>query len=412
MCMTNRLAGLVATLAFCACPFLFAAPADNWTMWQGNAGHTGYLPDTLLIDRRTFAWSERAAPTAISGLAVSTDTVFTSNSVNYQLNGNLIAQLGAQSLSDGSALWAVNFAPGVTITPPAYADGRVFVVENITADFDTAGQPFLSGFDAKTGEALFRVQLPLAGTMYNSPTVADGQIFFDLQVNDAPFATPFNSFGSAAAANGQLLWQSATSNGDGQMPTWFDGHIYGYSTQLNIYEAINGVSEGAIVNPADTTNNASGLAPLVTGAMAYATQGGKIVALDLSVPQVAWIEDVNATGQVATDGSSVFYLSAGALTLRDSADGTLQWGWEAPSGDPGTTGGQLTDNFIVTKTHVILTDFDSTYFIDRRTHKLVGSYTVGGLIALAADRLVIADGQGIVTVFNLPSDELFANAFE
>jgi len=381
-------------------------------MWQGNAGHTGYLPDTLLIDQRTFAWSERAAPTSISGLAVSTDTVFTSNSVSYQSNGNLIAQLEAQSLSDGSALWTIEFASGVTITPPAYAAGRVFVVENIAADFRTAGQPFLSGFDSKTGAALFRVQLPLAGTMYDSPTVAGGQVFFELQVVNGPFATPYTSFGGASAADGQLLWQSATTSGDGHVPTWFDGRIYGYSTQLNVYEAASGTSDGAIINPADTIDHASGRAPLVSGALAYATQGGKLVAIDLSVPRVVWTKDVNAAGQIATDGSSVFYLSAGALTLRDSAVGTLQWGWEAPSGGPASTSGLLTDNIIVTKTHVILTDLSSTYFIDRRSHKLVGSYSVGGLIALAADRLVIADAQGIVTVFNLPSDELFANAFE
>jgi hypothetical protein len=242
--------------------------------------------------------------------------------------------------------------------------------------------------------------------------VADGKVFFDLLVMNGPFATPFTSFGSASAADGQLLWQSATTSGDGHMPTWFDGRIYGYSTMLNIYEGATGASDGAIVNPADTVDNASGRAPLITSALAYVTQGGKLVALDLSVPQVAWTKDVNAAGQVATDGTSLFYLSAGALTLRDAADGTLRWGWEAPSGGPGGSGVALQDNLIVTKTHVILSDLGSTYIIDRSTHKMAASYTVGGLIALAADRLVIADAQGIVTVFNLPSDELFANAFE
>jgi hypothetical protein len=409
--MTTRLAGFAVAFALCACPSAFAAPGDTWTMWQGDAGHTGYLPDTLLIEQRTFAWSERAASTAISGLAVSTDTVFTSSSVNYQLNGNLIAQFEAQALSDGSAMWTIDFAPGVTISAPAYADGRVFVVENIANGYET-GQPYLSAFNAKSGTVLFRVQLPLAGTMYDSPTVSDGQVFFQLQVSNGPFTPAYTSFGSAAAANGQLLWQSAATSGDGRVPTWFGGRIYGYSTRLNVYDAASGASDGSIVNPADMADTSSARAPVIAGGLAYATQGGKIIAMDLSVPHVAWTKDVNASGQVATDGSSVFYLSAGALTLRDSALGTLQWGWEAPSGGPASTGGLLTDNFIITRTHVILTDLLSTYFIDRHLHKVVGSYSVGGLIALAADRLVIADAQGIVTVFRLPSDELFANAFE
>ena len=33
-----------------------AASTDNWPMYQGNPGHTGYVSQTLLADRARAAW--------------------------------------------------------------------------------------------------------------------------------------------------------------------------------------------------------------------------------------------------------------------------------------------------------------------------------------------------------------------
>jgi hypothetical protein len=133
------------------------------------------------------------------------------------------------------------------------------------------------------------------------------------------------------------------------------------------------------------------------------------VAFDLN-SRGAWSADHNARGQISTDGAHVFY-SAGALTVRDAATGALQWGWEAPQVQIGAYA-SLSDNLIVTKTHVIVTDGSRLYFINRDSHFLDGSFKVAGLIAYAAGKVIVADTQGIVTAFDVPADEVFSSGFE
>lgn len=407
---TNATVALAMAI-FAAAQAASAAPADEWPMWQCGADHAGYQGDTLLFGARTFGWSQRARPGAITGLAASSTLVFTTDSATAQPT-NAVATLGAQALVDGHPVWSVSFPSGTAISAPAYADGIVFFVENVYGGFNTNGTRFLDALDAATGQTIYRVALSLPGTMFDAPTPSGGQIYFESQTSPGTFsATPANWFGSASAASGQLEWQSNSAMGDGVMPTISGTHVYGYTTVLNVLDADSGVTDFSIANGAIGGGFSQGRAPIVVGSRAFMTQGGQVVAFDLAAQSVAWAKDTNASGQIATDGKLLFYLSAGALAVRAIDDGALQWGWEAPQSGLGNSGG-LTDNMIVTKSHVILTDGIKTYFIDRMSHFLVGSYQVAGLIAYANDQVIIGDLNGNVTTFRVPSDEIFANSFE
>jgi len=410
--MLERYRWLAAAIAFCGLlspSVLLGAPSDTWAMWQGDAGHTGYQPDTLLFPQRTFAWSESAQPLAITGLAASGTMVFTTDTAAYQTTGS--TALAAQAMADGHGVWSISFPSGTAISAPAYSDGKVFVVESIQAGA-APGSRFLDAFDAASGAAVYRVPLAPAGIMLDSPTISGGHVYFESSALSDPFpSNATNTFGSVSAATGALEWQSQSTQGDGTMPTVFGGRIFGYTTQLNVFDGATGTAISSIANPLDAADLSSGRCPTVLGTAAYGIQGGRVVAFDLVAGAVAWTRDGNALGQIATDGQYLFHLSAGALAVRDASTGTLQWGWEAPQSGP-VNSGALTDNLIVTRSHVILTDGIKTYFIDRTTHLPVGSYAVAGLIAYAGDKLIIADAQGIVTTIHLPSDELFSNSFE
>jgi outer membrane protein assembly factor BamB len=388
--------------------------ADSWAMWQGDAAHSGYAPKTLFFAERRFAWSKFARPAAITGMAVSSTAVFATDSPTSQYSSSPPATLGAQDLSDGHTLWSISFPTGTAISAPAFADGMLFFVENLYGGFDIPDTRYLDAVDAATGNPVFRVPLALAGTMFDSPTVAGGHIYFESRVDPSPIgplSTTAYWFGSASEQTGTLEWQSQTAAGDGRVPTLVDDRLYGCTTQLNILDPATGATISSIANPDDAVDLCSGAAPAVAGSFAYANQGTALVAFDLTAGKVAWSVDHNAGGQVSTDGSRVFYLSSGALTVRDAATGALLWGWEAPQQQIGNYA-TLSDNLIVTKSHVIVTDGTYLYFINRDSHFLDGSFKVAGLIAYAADKVVVGDAQGVVTVFELPADELFFNGFE
>jgi outer membrane protein assembly factor BamB len=379
-------------------------------MWQGDAAHSGYLPDTLLLAQRTLAWSKVARPGAITAMVASNTAVFTTDSPTYQYSAGSAATLGAQDLSDGHTLWSISFPSDTVISGPAYADGALFFVENIYQGFNDADTRFLTAVDATTGQQIYRVPLPLVGTTVDTPTISNGHVYLQSQVYPGSYSPSPYSFGSFAEVSGSLEWQSESA-GDGTLPTVIGDRIYGCLATLNILDAADGTTLDAVPNPDDTSDACTTKAPAVLGSMAYVNQGDRLAAFDLQAGTVAWSVDHYAAGQISTDGASLFYNSAGALTVRDAATGTLQWGWEAPLGSIGSSGA-LSDNMVVTKTHVILSDGNKLYFIDRNTHFLVGSYQVAGIVAFASNRVLVGDASGIVTAFHVPTEEIFASGFE
>jgi hypothetical protein len=204
---------------------------------------------------------------------------------------------------------------------------------------------------------------------------------------------------------------SQSPAGDGRMASVYNGVVYGFTTRLNALNPADGTTLLAIPNPNDTVDTSSGRAPVFAGNSAFVTQGKQVAAFDVGVPDYAWSIDHYAAGQVATDGNEIFYISTGALAVHDSVTGALAWGWEAPAQGPGNPGA-ISDNFIVTKSHVILSDGVDIYFINRATHREETGYQVAGVLAYAADTLLVGDKNGIVTAFHLPSDEIFKGSFE
>jgi len=380
-------------------------------MWQGDATHSGYLPDTLLFGQRTFAWSKFARPAGITGMVASNTAVFTTDSPSYQYDAGSAATLRALALSDGHLLWSISFPPDTIISAPAYADGAVFFVEDIYPGIGPPDTRFLTSVDAANGIQVYRVPLPVGGTTVDAPTISNGHVYLQNQLLPGSYSQGIAyQFTSFSEATGDLEWQSQSPNGDGVLPTVVGDYVYGCFMTLNVLNVADGLSAGSIPNPG-ASYLCTTRAPIVLGSLAYANQDNKLVAFDLQAGEVAWSVDNNAVGQISTDGAHLFYLSAGALTVRDALTGALEWGWESPIGPIGSTT-SLTDNMVVTKTHVILTDGGKLYFIDRSTHFLVGSYKVAGLIGFAGNLVLVGDTKGVVTAFRVPTEELFANGFD
>lgn len=149
-------------------------------------------------------------------------------------------------------------------------------------------------------------------------------------------------------------------------------------------------------------------APVVVGNYAFVTSYGSLVAFDLLNQVIAWQQNINASGQVSTDGTELFVKAGGALSVRDPTTGNQLWSWA-----PAATASVMS-NIVVTKSHVIASDLNATYLISRITHLTDATIPHGGPeIAYGDDTIVVAsDLNSTVSAYYLPTDEVFSNSFQ
>ena len=400
-----RFAGLVCALAVAS---VHASPADTWGTWQRDAAHSGFAPATVSMSRIGYAWSRQVHDAAIAGLAASETTVFTTVAPNYYGNAPPV-KLVAQDIASGDILWSVTSAPGASFGEPAYADGRLYVVEIAYTSDGSSADIALVCRDAATGVEFWRDELspPSSFNFYPvyAPTIEDGVVYvLDL-------AGDVHRLDSISALNGGIRWSVPIVDHDTRAVTVAGGFVYSMSDGLAIIDQADGATLDFIADPGQDDPPAGPRAPTVLGATALATSSAQLIAFDLASGQIESSLAIHASGQIATDGAEIFVLSAGALSVRDAASGTLHWGFEAPQTGP-VNPGYLSDNIVVLKSHVVVSDGIDTYILNRSTRQPELSYTLGGRLAYAADKLLIADGEGNVTAFDLPSDELFGGDFD
>lgn len=381
-----------------------ASTSDSWGTWQGDAAHTGFVADAFVGSSVRQSWRVAAQTNAIGGLAASSTMVFTTVDPNLQ-QLSMQQTLVAQDLGDGHPVWTITFPLNTKIGTPAYADGEVFITEHHYSGFSEDAY-YIDAFDAASAAPIFQQQI-FPPTAYVAPTIANGHVYFV----EATSASVEGVFASLSELTGILDWTSDTQDPNGRMPVFVDNQLFGFSTTLNMLASPTGAFRGSIADPNDTSDISGGLTPTVIGSTAYATHGYRLVAFDLPTKSVNWSVDLGATGQISTDGHDLFFLSSGALSVRDAQTGALKWGWEAPQPGIGVTVG-VSDNMIVTRTHVILSDSSSTYFINRATRMLDSSYGACGLLAYAGHKVIAADTNGVVTAFSVGSDVVFSDSFE
>jgi outer membrane protein assembly factor BamB len=385
-----------------------ASPADRWETWQRDAAHSGFAPDTVSMSDIGYAWSRQVHDGAIVGLAASQTAVFTTVAPNYFGNAPPV-DLVAQDIASGEILWSVTSAPGASFGEPAYAGGRLYVVEVAYTSDGSSADIALVCRDAATGAQIWRDELSPPSSFFSYPLYAptiDGGIVYVLDL-----AGDVHRLASISASNGATLWSVPIVDHDTRAVTVTGGFVYSISDGLAIIDPADGATLDFIAAPGEDDPFAGPRAPTVVGATAFATSSEELIAFDLASGEIASSLAIHASGQIATDGTEIFVLSAGALSVRDAASGVLHWGFEAPQTGP-VNPGALSDNIVVLKSHVVVSDGISTYIVNRSTRQPELSYALGGRLAYAADKLLIADGAGNVTAFDLPSDELFRGDFE
>lgn len=349
----------------------------DWSTFQGNAAHTGYVPVTLNPDQFALRWKIGSVNPRNASTTSALGTLVAANGVFYTARDN---KLQARKELDGSLVWTYDLSSLAypTVNPPAVDNGVVYMV---------AGQQqsaFMFGLDAATGSVVMKSAMPSQWGGYMAPVATGNAVY-----------TSGGGYGGlyAFGAGGDTLFKVPGQMGDLWSPAVDANSVYVYgNNSLAIYDRKSGDLQGKIddlVNPSYSFG--PGGAPVL---------GSKGMVLAASYSNATWSGGSNALMKFNVEKGYIDWRVNGAysvtpayadgvvyalnkspmrLEVRAESDAALRWSWTPPIAGETLWNGEP----VVTKNMVFVSTDRNTYAIDLRTRKPVWSYPLAGRLALS-----------------------------
>jgi len=351
--------------------------AVEWTMYQGNASHTGYNP--VAMDVRVFRelWSKNVSTAALNPVTAGEGKVFVSTNAYFG-----IQQAKSLDARTGNEFWSRDFGAIHSVNPPAYGNGTVYL--------QTGGHEdsFLWAIDATSGTVRFRNAYGNQWSRYYAPVVVGTSVYIAGGYYGGMYG--FNT-------DGTQRWFTALNQYDQFVPAVKNGFVYAYtgsySPKLTVADTATGAIAYEIADPGFVWDGWSmNSAPTLGGASnVLATNGGRLISFNLQSRTIGYVVQSNFRGQVSVANGTVYVSNNGQVEARKESDGTLQWLWIPPEG-------QATGPMIATKNMLLVSTAANTYAVDLTTRQQVWSYPAGGQLTLSAQGILfIAQSSGRLT---------------
>lgn len=355
--------------------------AVEWTMYQGNASHTGYNP--VAMDVRVFQelWSKNVSTAALNPVTAGEGKVFVSTNAYFG-----IQQAKSLDARTGNEFWSRDFGPIHSVNPPAYGNGTVYL--------QTGGHEdsFLWALDATTGSVRFRNAYLNQWSLYYAPVVVGTSVYVAGGYYGGMYG--FNS-------DGTQRWFRELNQYDQFVPAVKNGFVYAYTgsyqPKLTVTDTATGTIAYEIADPGFVWNGWSmNVAPTLGGASnVLATNGGRLISFNLQSRSIGYALQSNFRGQVSVANGTLYVSNNGQVEARNETDGSLQWLWIPPVGQP-------VGPMIVTKNILLVSTATATYAIDLATRQQVWSYPAGGSLTLSAQGILfIAQSSGRLTAVSV-----------
>ena len=354
--------------------------AVEWTMYQGNASHTGYNP--VAMDVRVFQelWSRSVSPAALNPVTAGDGKVFVSTNAYFG-----IQQAKSLDARTGNELWSRDFGGIHSVHPPAYGNGTVYL--------QTGGHQdsFLWALDATSGSVRFRNAYGNQWSRFYAPVVVGASVYIGGGYYGGMYG--FNTDGSQR-------WFTALNQYDQFVPAVKGGFVYAYTgnyqPKLTVVDTATGTIAYEIADPGFVWDGWSMNAAPTLGSMSnvLATNGGRLISFDLQSRSIGYVVQSNLRGQVSVANGIVYVSNNGQVEARNESDGSLQWLWIPPEGQPAGP-------MIVTKNILLVSTAAKTYAVDLATRQSVWSYPAGGHLVLSAQGILfIAQSSGRLTAIS------------
>jgi hypothetical protein len=355
------------------------ATAD-WPTLGHDPQHTGQNGDETGTPPMVDSWKAVVVPggNALSSPVVENGRVFVTSQTYF---GSSVP-LTALNVADGSALWTYNFGSLSSIGFPAVSNGAVYV-----QTIDETERAFLWSIGAASGSVTWSAAFATQWAALWAPTVVGSTVFVDGGEYGGLYAFAVGD-GSEVFANTQI------GQYDSWSPAYFNGNIYTFVA--GTFQASD-PSTGTAVWSTSTTWNWDGYSmdtsPVFGANLAYVIAPPNLVAIDPVREVVTWTANGTYTGTPAVSGSLVFGISAGNLIARDAASGTLQWTFVGDT--------SLSYPPVIANGYAYVASANNVYAVRLADHTQAWTAPVGGWLAVAAGRLLVAGTNGTLYGFVL-----------
>ena len=355
--------------------------AVEWTTYQGNASHTGYNP--VSMDTRVFQelWSTTVSTAALNPVTAGDGRVFVTTNAYFG-----VQEAKSLDARTGTQLWSRNFGNIHSVHPPAYANGTVYLQTG------GHGDSFLWALDATSGSVRSQTAYLNQWSRYFAPVIVGSSVYVAGGYYGGMYA--FNT-------DGTQRWFATLNQYDQFTPAVSDGLVYAYTgsyqPKLTVADAATGATAYEIADPGFVWDGWSmNTAPTLGGASnVLATNGRRLISFNLQSRSIGYAIASNFRGQVTVANGVVYVVNGTQVEARNESDGSLQWSWAPPEGQP-------VGPMIVTKNLALVSTAANTYAVDLVSHSQVWSHPAGGHLTLSAQGILfIAQSSGRLTAVSV-----------
>lgn len=369
--------------------------AGDWSTFQGNNAHTGYVPVEVQADKIGLRWKRGLVNNPSGSGATTLAPLVTANGLLYTTDAS---SLTAYKELDGTRAWKYDF--GTTsyyaAGAPSVSNGVVYAVGSLTDG------SYMFAFDAASGTVRFRARAASYYERLSSSIVQDGVIY----ANGGSYNGMFGF-----SATGETLFNTGSSISSLWAPAADANGVYLFSGDaLAVYKPKTGEKLATIRDSTSSNYSSQGSgAPVIGANGVYATTSQynsstgatsySLTRFDVAKGFTDWRVTGNYTATPAYAGGVLYALNTNPFRVeaRTEAAGALQWSWTPQSSSETSFYGSpvLTKNLLFVSTNRL------TYAIDLVTHKTVWSVPVAGLLSISQNGVLYIQGADATVAVNL-----------
>lgn len=373
----------------------------DWSMFQGNASHTGFVPVTVNPDQFTTRWQTAGIPITSIWKPYKQNLV-TANGLFYVVSSGYSSAgvVYARRESDSSEVWHY------TVTGMSYPSANPAAVGNGVVYFAAGHQSdtYMIGLDAASGSQLFRSLMWSQWDEYYAPTIGpNGMVYANAGTYGGMYA--FNPAGN------QLFFANQAQQSN-WTPAVDSAGVYAYTGgTLSVHDPLTGVVSKQIVDPSyqDFVHEIEGAPVLGAPGSVFVANywnsdpnsiwGNSLLNFRTDTSSIAWQISGSYSNTPGYKDGVVYAVNNRPLSLeaRAESDGTLLWTW-APTATADT---QFVSEVLLTRNLAFVSTDHATYAVDLTTHLPVFSYPLSGKLALSANGILYLQNATTLVAINL-----------
>jgi len=389
-----------------ATPLATLPGASDWNTFQGNAGHTGYVPVTLDPARFNRRWKWKIPASDATSTAHLTPIV-AANDMVYVVASSRFGAAAAYAISetDKTLTWKYELGALHAVHPPAVQDSKVFLASS------GHGDTFMWSFNAMNGALLSKVAFTSQWSSYYAPTVIDDQVY-----NNGGYYGGLLRF---QQTDGSISWfNSSLPQVDEWTPAVDAAYAYAFlAGSLYAIDRATGETAYSIKDPDWSFNSYSQYAAPMLGASGTViginyrlyTGSNRLIGFDTGSRTIRWSIPGRFMGEPAIAKGIIYAVNGTQLEARRESDGSLLWSWvpNETNADPFATG-YPPANVIVTDNLVFVSTTTRVYAVDLSTHAQVWSFPRPGRLALSRNGVLYISPLTMASAYNPPENSLTA----